>query len=96
MNKPTFSGNPKLYRRIAIWSTVAMFAWLYGGLALIEILWSGETALTDWKLVLLSLLFALWYGRYSYRWMMRLDGQYGRGSGWSLLETTVKLPEMKG
>lgn len=90
-----FPGNPRLYRRIACWTTIAMFVWLYGGFALIQYWWNGWTWLLGWKPLVFGLLFALWYGRFAYRWMMRLDGQYGRGSGWELRERTVKLPELK-
>jgi len=94
--KREFPGNPRLYLRIAVWSTVVWGIWLYGGLALIQYLWTGTTWLMHWKPALITLLFMLWYARYSYRWMMRADSQWGKGSGWVLKERTVKLPELKG
>ncbi|MDZ4731088.1 MAG: hypothetical protein SH820_14205 [Xanthomonadales bacterium] len=90
-----FPGNPSQYLKIAIVSTIAFIIWLYGGTALILWLSSGETWLLGWKVILAVIVFALWYCRYAYRWMMRLDGQYGSGSGWDLSETTVKLPEIR-
>jgi len=39
-----------------------------------------------------AIVSALWFARFSYRWMMRLDAQYGRGSRWQLDSTIVKLP----
>lgn len=90
-----FPGNPALYRRIAVWTTVGMLVWLYGGFALVQYWWLGETWLINWKPALFAVLFALWYGRFSFRWMMRLDGQYGSGAGWELRERVVKLPETK-
>ena len=45
--------------------------------------------------LLFTLLFMLWYVRYAYRWMMRADSQWGKGSGWVLKERTVILPELK-
>jgi len=90
-----FPGNPKLYLRIAVLSTIALVVWLYGGTVLIQYLWSGKTTLLGWKVMLAVIVFALWYGRFAYRWMMRLDGQYGSGSGWIGNEVTVKLPEMR-
>jgi hypothetical protein len=90
-----FPGKSSLYMKIALISTIAIFTWLYGGTALILFLNSGETWLLGWKQILAVLVFALWYCRYAYRWMMRLDGQYGSGSGWDLTESTVKLPEIR-
>jgi len=90
-----FPGNPKLYLRIAVLSTIALVVWLYGGTVLIQYLWSGKTSLLGWKIMLAVAVFALWYGRFAYRWMMRLDGQYGSGSGWTFSEVMVKLPEMR-
>lgn len=92
---PPFSGNPRLYLRIAAISTVALVVWLYGGTVLIQYLWSGKTTLLAWKPMLAVAIFAAWYGRFAYRWMMRLDGQYGSGSGWVFNEVMVKLPEMR-
>ena len=90
-----FPGNPGVYRQIAIWSAIGMFLWLYGGTALVQHLWLGETWLLSWKPAVIGLAFTLWYSRMSYRWMMRLDAQFGKGSGWELHEKSVKLPELK-
>jgi hypothetical protein len=94
MNR-SFSGNPKLYLKISVYSAIYIFVWLYGGTALIMYLWSGETWLLNWKILLFVVVFTAWYGRYTYRFMMRLDGQYGSGSGWTLNEERVKLPEIR-
>jgi uncharacterized membrane protein YesL len=91
-----FPGNPKLYKRIVIATTIGLFVWLYGGVVLVQYLWNGETALLDWKVALGAVLFALWYARFAFRWMMRADSQYGSGSGWELKERNVKLPELRG
>ena len=90
-----FPGNPGLYRRMAIWSTIGMLFWLYGGTLLLQHLWHGETSLLSWQPAVIALVFALWYSRMAYRWMMRLDARFGKGSGWQLLERSVKLPELR-
>ena len=90
-----FPGNPKLYRRIANWSTVGILVWLYGGTALVQLWWLGHTWVFKWQFILVGVLFGIWYARASYSWMMRLDAQFGRGSGWMLRDRNVKLPELK-
>lgn len=90
-----FPGNPRLYRRIAIWSTLGILVWLYGGTALIQLWWLGHTWVFKWQSILVGVLFGAWYARASYIWMMRLDARFGKGSGWSLEEKSVRLPELK-
>ena len=63
--------------------------------ALIKYWLHGDTWVFGWKPVLVTVLFAAWFGRTMYRWMMRLDAQYGRGSGWVLESVRVKLPELR-
>lgn len=89
-----FSGNPRRYLRIAIWSTVGMTIWLYGAFAGIQYFVYGVTWPLHWKPMVIVLLFAAWYARFWYRSMMRLDAQYGAGRSWLLVERTVKLPEL--
>jgi len=93
--KIEFQGTPRQYLRIAILSTIIWVTWIYGGAALVQYLWSGNTGLLDWKPALGALLFGAWYARFAYRWMMRADAQWGKGSGWVLTEHTVKLPELR-
>jgi len=93
--KIEFMGNPRLYFRIAVFSAVIWWIWIYGGTALIQYLWIGKSPLLDWKPALGGVLFTAWYVRYAYRWMMRGDAQWGSGSGWDLQEVKVKLPELK-
>ncbi len=94
-NKVEFPGNPKLYLRIAVISSLLWVVGIYGGTALILYLSSGKTALLDWKLLLGAAIFTAWYARFAYRWMMRADAQWGSGSGWDLQEHKVKLPGLK-
>ena len=93
--KREFPGNPTFYKRFAIYSTIGLYIWLFGGLVLIQYFWAGKTWLLGWKPVIFSILFALWYGRTAYKWMMRLDAQYGKGSAWILESTQVKLPQRR-
>jgi hypothetical protein len=93
--KQEFPGNPRLYLRIAVFSSIFIGFWIYGGTALIQYLWNGSTTLMDWKPALGAVLFIAWYARYAYRWMMRGDAQWGSGSGWVLKECKVKLPELR-
>lgn len=90
-----FPGHPRLYRRIAIWSGVGIFVWLYGGFASIQYFVYGQTWPLGWKPILLGLVFTAWFARFFYQSMMRLDTQYGSGSGWRLVKQTVKLPEQR-
>lgn len=90
-----FSGNPALYRRISIAVTLYINGGAFIIFALIKYLLHGDTWVLGWKPVLVTLLFSLWFGRAMYRWMMRLDAQYGRGSGWVLESVRVKLPELR-
>ena len=43
--------------------------------------------------VLTAVVFTSIFARAAYRWMMRLDAQYGSGKGWTLESQMVKLPE---
>jgi hypothetical protein len=90
-----FPGNPRLYKRIAAGTAIWVVVWLYGGTVLVQYLWSGHSGLADWKIAVGVVLFAAWYARFAYRWMMRADSQFGSGSGWVLKEYTVKLPEQR-
>jgi len=93
--KIEFPGNPALYLRIAVVTSIVWAIWIYGGTAMILWLWSGKTGLLGWKPLLGTVLFTAWYARFAYRWMMRADAQWGSGSGWILVERKVKLPELK-
>ncbi len=90
-----FSGNPQRYLRIAIGSTAGMLAWLYGAFVAIQYFVYDQTWALGWKPVLAVVVFGLWFARFFYRSMMRLDARYGSGSGWQLVERTVKLPELR-
>ena len=90
-----FMGNPALYRRIAIAVTLYTTGGAFLAFALIKYWLHGDTWVLGWKPVLVTVLFAAWFGRTMYRWMMRLDAQYGRGSGWVLESVRVKLPELR-
>ena len=88
-----FSGNPKKYLRFAIVSSVVINLYLYFGLAAILYWHNGATWMFGWKPIAITVTFMLWFARLSYRWIMRLDAQYGTGRGWALESRPMKLPE---
>lgn len=90
-----FSGNPRRYLRIAVGGTVAMFLWLYGMFAGVQYFAYGQTWPLGWKPLVVVVVVGIWFARFYYRSMMRLDAQYGSGRGWLLVERTVKLPELR-
>lgn len=88
-----FGGSPQRYRRISILLSVGIHVWLYGGFSAIKYFVHGETWVFGAKPILISLGSMLLFGRIAYRWMMRLDAQYGSGTSWRLDRRIVKLPE---
>jgi len=90
-----FSGNPKKYLRFAIASALVINLYLYFGLALVLYLYDGATWLFTLKPIVVLVVFTALYARTSYRWMMRLDAQYGTGKGWELESRMLKLPERR-
>lgn len=87
-----FNGTPALYRRIAIWGSIGVHLYLFGGYWAIKTFLAGETWPTDWIPAAIALGSCAWFARTAYRWIMRLDARYGRGGGWLLLPARVKLP----
>ncbi len=90
-----FSGNPKKYLRFAIISSLVINLYLYFGLAAVLYWHSGATWLFSLKPILITVVFTALFARTSYRWMMRLDAQYGTGKGWVLESRSLKLPERR-
>ncbi|MGI9292721.1 MAG: hypothetical protein ACR2PS_01955 [Pseudomonadales bacterium] len=88
-----FSGNPKSYLRIAITGSILFNLYLYLGLAGILYFLHGQTWPFGWKPILITVLFTAFFARAAFRWIMRLDAQYGTGKGWRMVSQTVKLPE---
>ena len=88
-----FSGTPKKYLRIAIIFSIVLNSYLYFGLALVLYWHNGQTWMFGWKPILITVLFAVFFARVGYRWMMRLDAQFGTGKGWVLESRMLKLPE---
>jgi hypothetical protein len=89
-----FPYTPRDYRRIAILLAVGIHAYLYAGMVVLTFVLHGQDWILGWRPIVVTILSALLFGRFAFRWMMRLDAQYGRGSGWSLARRTVKLPEV--
>lgn len=90
-----FSGSPKKYLRFAIVSSLVINLYLYFGLAAVVYLHNGDTWLFSLKPILATVVFMALYARLAYRWMMRLDAQYGTGKGWVLESRSLKLPERR-
>lgn len=88
-----FSGTPKKYLRIAVGGSIALNLYLY--LGMVGILYYGhdQAWILGWKPILVAVLFTVIFARIAYRWIMRLDAQFGSGKGWSLESQMVKLPE---
>lgn len=90
-----FSGTPKKYLRFAIISSVVLNAYLYFGLAAVLYWHSGATWLFTLKPIVITVVVSVWFMWLSYRWIMRLDAQYGTGKGWVLESRSLKLPERR-
>lgn len=88
-----FFGTPAHYRRYVLWMTSYVVAGIWGLFCLIKYAAFGETWMFGWKWLLGVAIFAVLFYRRAFQWIMQLDAQYGRGSGWTLKEVTVKLPE---
>lgn len=88
-----FSGRPRDFLRISTVLGTGISAYLFCGMVVIEYLLRGETWIFGWRPAAGAILFAAFFSRLSYRWMMDLDGQLGRGSRWALPEHLVRLPE---
>lgn len=92
-NTLEFSGSPQKYLRIAIFGSIFLNSFLYFGLAAIECFFQGETWVLSWKPALFVVVFTAVFARIAYRWIMRLDAQFGSGKGWAMVPHSVKLPE---
>lgn len=90
-----FPGNPIMYKKASVVISVYIVLSIYLTFSAIKYFLHGEVWMFDWKTVVFALVFALLFAHRAYIWMMRLDAQYGTGSGWSLTSTKVKLPELK-
>ena len=88
-----FSGTPGKYLRISILISVILNSFLYLGMVFLQYGLHGRDWILGWAPILITVLFSIWFARASYRWIMRLDGQYGSGKGWSLESRPIKLPE---
>ena len=90
---PRFSGNPKLYRKIAYIGSFILNLYLYLGMMALVYGLNNQTWILGWKPAVIAVVFALVFGRLMNKWMMRLDAQYGSGRGWKLEGQMIKLPE---
>ena len=88
-----FSGTPKKYLRMSIILSLALNSFLYLGMVFLQYGLNDKNWILGWMPLLIAVLFTIWFARASYRWIMRLDGQFGSGKGWSLESRPIKLPE---
>jgi hypothetical protein len=88
-----FSGTPARYRRLAALFSIAIHAYLYAGMVLIEYGIRGESWIFGSKPIGLTLASALVFAWHMNRSILYLDARHGRGSRWILNSKTVKLPE---
>lgn len=86
---------PKDYRRFTMLISVAIHAYLYLGMVGLVYFLNGESWILGWQPLVLALVSATVFSRVSLGWVMRLDAQFGRGSGWILKPVLVKLPELR-
>jgi hypothetical protein len=88
-----FSGTPRLYLRTSIAMSVGIHLWLYLGMLFFHGYLGGAEWVFGWKPAAAALVACVLFARFAYQWIMRLDAQYGSGSGWALPRRVVKLPE---
>lgn len=88
-----FSGTPARYRRISIGLAIGIHLYLYLGMLFFHGWMGGAEWVFGWKPAAVAVVSCVVFARQAYRWIMRLDAQYGSGSGWSLPTRSVKLPE---
>lgn len=90
---PTFSGTPAKYRKITIVFPIVFNGLLYLGMIGVVYGILGQTWILGWKPAAIALAATAFYIRVAFPWIMGLDAQYGRGSGWKLDSRPIKLPE---
>ena len=91
----SFSGNPQRYRKASILLSAYCIGFVYLTFALIKYFAYGESWVFGWQPILLCVVLIVIYARFCFRWIMRLDAQYGSGKGWKQVSTRVKLPELR-
>ena len=88
-----FSGTPGAYLKIAVALSVGLNLFLYLGMVGLLYGMNDQDWILGWKPLVIAVVFAAWFARAAYRWIMRLDAQYGSGRGWILESQMVKLPD---
>lgn len=94
-NKLEFSGTPAKYRKITIIFPIVFNLSLYLGMIGIVYGINGQDWILGWKPAVAAIVLTAIYIRISFPWMMGLDAQYGKGSGWKLESRSLKLPERR-
>ena len=90
-----FSGSPGRYKNFAIVLSGAIHLWIYAFFLAVKYIGQGENWLDVWQLPAGLAISAMITAVLHFRWMMRLDARYGKGSSWEFKEVTVKLPVLK-
>jgi hypothetical protein len=88
-----FPGTPAAYLKIAIALSLGMNLFLYLGMVGLLYGLNDQEWILGWKPLVIAVVFSAWFARAAYRWIMRLDAQYGSGRGWKLESQMVKLPD---
>lgn len=91
---PEFPWHPRRYARLAVLLSLGIHAYLYLGMIGLVYLLNRQDWILGWKPLAVAVVSAVVFGRLAYSWIMRLDAQYGSGSGWRLVSRSVKLPEI--
>jgi hypothetical protein len=88
-----FTGTPAAYLKICVALSVGLNLFIYLGMVGLLYGLNDQEWILGWKPAVIALVFAAWFARAAYRWIMRLDAQYGSGRGWTLDSQMVKLPD---
>lgn len=90
-----FSGSPKLYLKWCIIGSIVFHSYVLFGYWFIKNVIVGVPWPESYWPIIATILWTAFFARMAYRWIMRLDAQYGRGKGWEMESITVKLPYEK-
>ena len=90
-----FNGTPKMYKRVAVGVGLYLGLGTYGVYALIRYYFAGDDSVFSLEALSYVGLFLVIYIPWSYRMMLRYDGQLSSGGSWQHREAAVKLVERK-
>ena len=90
-----FSGNPKKYKKIAVFGSIILNTYLYLGMVGLVYGLNDQDWILGWKPIAIAVCFAVLFARIAYGWILKLDAQTGSGKGWKLESESIKLPERR-